>query len=181
MEKVLDRLMTECNAGARKAQTLADDLETMFEMWTGYMASRIGISNFLDRLQTFDDRSFNIDGYQPSIMPVTQGLIADMTSIGVDVIRPNASVYDQSDTMVLEDAMSMVWLIFTVVEQGHPLKGLRYVASFRDGELVVGCDDPLFTSTYEDEHIQCGGTGIFIDKRERFLRAVRGDIFNDRN
>lgn len=179
MDRALEKLLGECNVGSRKAQALADDLETMFEMWTGYMTSRVGVATFLERLECHDDRSFNIDGYQPTIMPVTQSMIEGMTSIGVDVIRPNPTLYEHADVMVVEEAMSILWLIFTVVEQGHPLKGLRYVVGFRDGELTLSCDDPMFTSTYDDEHCQTGCQGIYIDKRERFLRAVRGDIFND--
>lgn len=180
MDRMLEKVIGEALGGSRKATTMADDLETMFEMWTGYMIGRLGESTFLSRLQVFDDASFNIDGYQPTIMPVPCNLIESMSSIGVDTIRPSMRLYSTGDTMLLAEAESMNWLIFTVTEQGHPLKGLRYVTGLRGGELVVAMDDPMFTATYDDEHFQYGGTGCYIDKRERFLRAARPEIFDDR-
>lgn len=178
MERVLEKIVGQCNEGSRKAQRLADDLETMFEMWTGYMVERLGEANFFNRLQVFDDRTFNIDGYQPTIMSAPLKMIEGMTSIGVDIIKPNVASYGEGvDEMVVAEAEISHWLLFTVVEQGHPLKGLRYVAGYRDGELVVMCDDPMFTATYDEEHILIGGLGVYIDKKERFLRAVRPELF----
>lgn len=181
MDRSLERIMGEAITGARKAQTMADELEMMFEMWTGYMTATLGVHNFINRLQTYDDRSFNMDGYQPTIMPVCMKLIEGMTSIGVDVIKPNPSILGimepYGSEMLLEESMNTLWLIFTVVEQGHALKGLRYVTGFRDGELTISLDDPQFTTTYDDDEYHVGGQGFFIDKRERFLRHVRGDIF----
>ncbi len=126
MDRSLEKLLGECVTGARKACTLADDLETMFEMWVGYFIDRVGERTFFSRMQTFDDRTFNLDGYQPTIMPAPINLIEGMTSIGCDIIKPSPGSYDEDvDVMLVEEAMSSVWLLFTVTEQGHPLKGLR--------------------------------------------------------
>lgn len=180
MERVLEKLLGEVITGSRKAQTIADDLETMFEMWTGYMYTRLGDKKFTDGLTVYDDSTFNIDGYQPTIMPVPLNIISGMTSIGVDIIKPNTYLYDPAiDEMLIAEAATMTWLIFTVVEQGHPLKGLRYIVGHREGELHVPMDDPMFTTTYDEEHFITGGLGCFIDKRERFLRAARPELYND--
>ena len=182
MSRALEKVLSQAIGGSRKAQAMADDLETMFEMWTGYMVSRLGEDNFFNQVQVFDDRSFNIDGYQPTIMAAPINLIEGMKSIGVDAIRPNLSNYgeESSNAMLVAEATSMHWLLFTIVEQGHPLKGLRYVVGYRDGELIVPLDDPMFTATYDDEHFLIGGRGCFIDKRERFLQATRPELFNER-
>lgn len=178
MDRTIERLMTQAITGARNAISLADDLETMFEMWTGYMVDRLGETVFLSRLQTFDDRTFNLDGYQPTIMPVAMNMIDGMTSIGLDVIKPNPHSYDpESDVMLLEEAKNTLWLLFTVTEQGHPFKGLRYVCGYRNSEITLTMDDPMFSATYGEEECQFGCRGIYIDKKERFLRAVRKDIF----
>lgn len=178
MERVLEKVIGDAISGSRRAQTLADDLETMFEMWTGYMFSRLGEKKFKAGLQTFEDESFNLDGYEPTIMPVPLQMMPGMSSIGVDMINPTIALYDPGlDTMLLAEASTMNWLLFTITEQGHPLKGLRYVTGFREGEVCVPMDDPLFTETYNEEQILIGGLGCFIDKRERLLRTARPEIF----
>lgn len=179
MSRALEKVLSQAIGGSRKAQAMADDLETMFEMWTGYMIARLGETNFFNQVQVFDDRSFNIDGYQPTILAAPLNLIEGMTSIGVDIIKPNLSLYgeENGNTMLVAEATSMHWLLFTITEQGHALKGLRYVVGYRDGELIVPMDDPMFTATYEEEHFLVGGLGCYIDKRERFLRATRPELF----
>ena len=178
MDRTVERLMSQAVTGARNAISMADDLETMFEMWSGYMLDRLGEEVFLSRLQTFDDHTFNLDGYQPTIMPVSMNMIDGMTSIGLDVIRPTPmKITAETNTMVLEEVKDLVWLLFTVTEQGHPLKGLRYVCGWRNKEITLSLDDPAFTTTYSDEECQTGCRGIFIDKKDRFLRQARKDIF----
>jgi hypothetical protein len=189
MERVIEKVISDAMAGATKAHHLCDAFETMFEMWVGYMVPRLGESTFFDRMQVFDDRTFNLDGYTPTILPAPINLIEGMTSIGVDVIKPNPTLYDREDSnslvedlvndMLVEDAKISHWLLFTVVEQGHPLKGLRYVAGYLDGELRTCLDDPMFTSTYDEDDLIVGGTGMFIDKRERFLRHIRPELYKD--
>lgn len=180
MQNILEKVVSQAVEGSRKAQRMADDFETMFEMWTGYMVDRLGERNLFNRVQVFDDRTFNIDGYQPTILTAPLSTIEGMTSIGIDIIKPSKSLYDDdSSTMLAEDLENSHWFLFTITEQGHPLKGLRYVAGYLDGELRVMCDDPMFTSTYDDEHLLIGGTGVYIDKKERFLRAVRPELFNE--
>lgn len=180
MDRTVERLMSQAVTGARNAISMADDLETMFEMWSGYMVDRLGEEMFLSRLQTFDDHTFNLDGYQPTIMPVAMNMIDGMTSIGVDIIKPSApQLMGEANAMVLEEVKDLVWLLFTVTEQGHPLKGLRYVCGWRNNEITLSLDDPAFTETYSDEEYHTGCQGIFIDKKDRILREVRKDIFKD--
>lgn len=177
MERALEKVLVDAIVGSRKIQTMSDDLETMFEMWTGYMYGRTPDKKICG-IKTYSDESFNLDGYEPSVMPVPLKVIAGMTSIGVDLIKHSAYVPEElMSDMLLAEAETTDWLLFTIIEQGHPLKGLRYVTGIRDGEMVVPITDPMFTSTYEDEHFLIGGTGCFIDKRERLIRAVRPEIF----
>lgn len=181
MYSSLERVIGDAIVGARKAIVMSDDFETMLEMWVSYMTGRAGgVTGFINQLNQYDDNTFNTDGYHPTILAVPLNLIAGMSSIGVDLIK-GSTVPVQF--MYLTDCTSLPvvdqWLIFTVVEQGHPLKGLRYVSGFKDGELCTVLTEPDFTFTYSDEEVILGGRGTFIDKRERFLRAVRPELFND--
>ena len=178
MDRTLELVVSQAVTGSRNAISAADDLETMFAMWAGYMVDRVGEKVFLSRVQTYDESTFNMDGYQPTIMPVILNMIDGMTSIGLDIIKPSPLYLGEGDNcMVAEAAATGLWLLFTVVEQGHPLKGLRYICGWSNKEVTLSIEDPRFTATYSNEECQTGGQGIFIDKKERFLRMVRKDIF----
>lgn len=187
-EEAVNLLIQNTIAGSKAALHAFDDLELSFEMWFNYVLSRIGEATLRSKLDIHDDLCFNMDGYSPTLMPVVNQLIPGMTTIGVDLIKPSADALKAASSMgdpmietfgsmIADDLEGITWVLFTIVEQGHPLKGLRYATAFRDGELTYPPTDPNFTSTYPDEAVHESARGIFIDTRERVLRSVRPDIY----
>lgn len=183
MTDVVERLIQDALTGANDITVTIDDQELEFEVWFNYFISRIGERNLINAVQVFDDLTFNMDGYQPTVLPVVNQLIKGMSSIGMDFIKPSALPYIDSDeeetlgSILANEFGDMYWVLFTIIEQGHPLKGVRYATAYRKGELVYPPQDPSFTDSYPDESVHAQARGIFIDTRERFFKMVRPELY----
>lgn len=183
MTEVVERMVHDALAGANAANSAIGDLELQFEVWFNYFLSNVGERNLFNKAQIYDDLTFNMDGYTPTVFPVVSQLLRGMSSVGMDIIRPTKSsplVDDAPETfgsMIADDLDDMHWILFTVIEPKHPYKGVRYATAYRNGELIYPPVDPTFTDYYPDEKVMPFARGIFIDIRERFLQNARPDIF----
>lgn len=182
MAQAIERLVQEAFTGSKDIITSIGDQELEFEIWFNFIVSRIGVANLINACEIYDDLTFNMDGYKPSTMPVVNNYIKDMKSIGIDFIKPSylttveQMINDDGDTPV-EELNNFYWVLFTVVENNHPLKGVRYATAIHDGELCYPPFDPTFTDSYPDEHVHPSAMGIFIDNRERFIKKVRPELY----
>lgn len=183
MSDVVERLINEAIVGARDIEIAIGDQELQFEVWFNYILSKIGEHNLFNKAQIYDDLTFNMDGYNPTIFPVVNKLIKGMSYIGMDFIKPSVTgpipdeLAETFGNMVADDMDDLYWVLFTIIEHGHPLKGVRYATAYRKGDLVYPPQDPAFTDSYPDESVHQVTRGIFIDVRERFLRTTRPELF----
>lgn len=183
MTNVVDQLIQDAIAGGRDVEVAVGDYELQFEVWFNYFHSRVGVKTLFDKATIYDDLTFNLDGYEPTLFPVVNQLLKGMTTIGMDFIKPSITgpvpeeLKETFGSMIADDLDDLYWVLFTIVEQGHPLKGVRYATAYREGEFIYPPVDPTFTESYEDMHVHEMARGIFIDKRERFFKMVRPELF----
>lgn len=183
MTDVVDKIIQQAVVGARDIEVAIGDQELQFEVWFNYFLTRVGERNLFNKAQVYDDLSFNMDGYTPTLFPVVGQMIKGMTTIGMDFIKPSVTgpipfgLAETFGDMIADDMDDLYWVLFTIVEQGHPLKGVRYATAYRNGELIYPPVDPSFTDSYPDEMVHEQARGIFVDTRERFMRMVRPELF----
>lgn len=183
MTDVVERLIQEAVVGARDIEIAIGDQELQFEVWFNYFLTKIGERNLFNKAQVYDDLTFNMDGYNPTLFPVVNQLIKGMSHVGMDLIKPSVAgpvppeLAETFGSMVADDMDDLYWVLFTIVEHGHPLKGVRYATAYRKGELIYPPQDPAFTESYPDESVHQVARGIFIDIRERFIRTTRPELF----
>jgi len=183
MTSIVDTLVQEAVSGARDITVAIGDQELQFEVWFDYFLSKVGERNLFNKAVIYDDLTFNMDGYTPTLFPVVNQLIKGMSYIGLDIIKPSKTgpvpeeLAETFGSMIADDLEDLYWILFTVVVHGHPLKGVRYATAYRKGELIYPPVDPTFTDYYPAEHVHEQARGIFIDTKERFLRTTRPELF----
>lgn len=191
MSAIVERLASEAITGYSDTMAMIGRAELQFEVWFNYMLSKVGEHNLFNKSHIFDDMTFNTDGYEPTLYPVKDQMLEGMCHIGMDFIKPSPWVPIEGDdaeevetlgSMLASETENMYWVLFTVVEPKHPLKGVRYATAYRNGELIYPPQDPSFTDSYDDEKVHGQARGIFIDVNEKFLKATRPELFKtDRN
>lgn len=186
MSAVIERVVHDALKGSTDITAMIGRTELQLEVWFNYFLERVGERNLFNRVQIFDDLTFNTDGYQPTILPVVNQLVEGMTSIGMDLIKPSPIAFDAEDSELMKETFGelvasefedLYWVLFTIIEPKHPLKGVRYATAYRKGELIYPPTDPEFTASYPDEKVHEQARGVFIDVQERFLKAVRPELF----
>lgn len=89
MTDIMDTLIQEAVNGARDITVAIGDQELQFEVWFNYFLSKVGERNLFNKAVIYDDLTFNMDGYSPTMFPVVNQLIKGMSYVGMDIIKPS--------------------------------------------------------------------------------------------
>ncbi len=183
MSNVVEQMIQDAINGSRETEVAIGDQELQFEVWFNYFLTRVGERTLFNKATVYDDLTFNMDGYEPTRFPVVNQMLKGMSAIGMDFIKPSIigplpeELEETFGSMIVDDMEDLYWVIFTIVEHGHPLKGVRYATAYRNGELIYPPQDPAFTESYPDEDCHQMARGIFIDRKERFIRMIRPELY----
>lgn len=175
MDRILRRVVQEACVYTGVAQSLLTGLEHQFEALARYDKLLNPVSSLYDRLGSYYvNEYFCLKTYTPVRVDLPEHLIDGMDCIGVNLVySEDAQPGIGGDVL---DEMGP-WVVLTIIQDKHPLKGLVYASNYIDGELRCSVFDPATFDEQADVELIQGGLGTFYDPSDIVLRYCNPKMF----